>query len=85
MKTITITEEDLKRAQEEYDPNSGSVSCCCLIFQALRREGYEVKAVYYTSAILYNTTRLRLRRATPITEAGVHRWPEFVGHTFDVL
>jgi hypothetical protein len=84
MKTIelTITQEDLEKAQKEKAAGQ-SMNCCCLIFQASKRAGIKPKSCGLLNVLAEGGNYLVYDcQAKNIAKAYDDEWPKFVGTTF---
>lgn len=83
--TITITEEDLKKAQAEINEFDSNMCECCLVFQMFNRVGIPVSFVGLTQYRLNNGQWKNMpRRLTEVVSVNPRAWPSFVGRSFEI-
>ncbi len=84
MKTIelTITQEDLERAQKESVPREGNCWCCCLVYQAGKRAKLEPEGVGFFTVNTKTSKYTLDNRGRRVTSSTARNWPKFVGTTF---
>lgn len=84
---ITIIQKDLELAQKEFKERD-NVSCSCLMYQAMKRNGYNVLAVGFKRAITKTDTLYLQDVDFPTSNLAIslsRRWPDYVGKRFKVL
>lgn len=83
--SITITKEDCELALKEREVEHKRITCSCLIYQALKREGYPITEVGFTYAIKKGEQeQFNLENAHQVTLSDPYDWPFFIGYVFIV-
>jgi hypothetical protein len=83
-KTAIITQEDIDLAvKEKTERPTQGISCCCVLFQVLKRCGYKPKLVGYITYVTEDHRTIMFpnpNQIRPITNARSRDWQQFL-HT----